>query len=121
MTILEIDKVSKSFGGIKALDSVSLCVEKGETLALVGQNGAGKSTLMKILTGAYQKDSGTIRLEGKEISVQSPSVAKKLGIAQVYQQAELVPEFTVAENVVLGQPGYAKKGIVNPKRTYLLV
>lgn len=116
MTILQIDKISKTFGGIQALKQVSLDIQEGETLALVGQNGAGKSTLMKILTGAYQKDGGAIRLYGKDVSITSPSAAKKHGIAQVYQQAELVPEFTVAENVTLGQPDYAKRGVVNTKQ-----
>ena len=85
MTILEIESLFKTFGPVKALNDVSLSVEEGETMAIVGQNGAGKSTLVKILTGAYQKSSGQIRLEGKDVTISSPQVAKRLGIAEVYQ------------------------------------
>ena len=116
MTILEIESLFKTFGPVKALNDVSLSVEEGETMAIVGQNGAGKSTLVKILTGAYQKSSGQIRLEGKDVTISSPQVAKRLGIAEVYQQAELIPEFTVAENVVIGYPEYSSKGFVNRRR-----
>lgn len=116
MTILEIESLFKTYGPVKALNDVSLSVEEGETMAIVGQNGAGKSTLVKILTGAYQKSSGQIRLEGKDVTISSPQVAKRLGIAEVYQQAELIPEFTVAENVVIGYPEYSSKGFVNRRR-----
>ena len=116
MTILEIESLFKTFGPVKALNDVSLSVEEGETMAIVGQNGAGKSTLVKILTGAYQKSSGQIRLEGKDVTISSPQVAKRLGIAEVYQQAELIPEFTVAENVVIGYPEYSSKGFVDRRR-----
>ena len=116
MTILEIESLFKTFGPVKALNDVSLSVEEGETMAIVGQNGAGKSTLVKILTGAYQKSSGQIRLEGKDVTISSPQVAKRLGIAEVYQQAELILEFTVAENVVIGYPEYSSKGFVNRRR-----
>lgn len=116
MTILEIESLFKTFGPVKALNDVSLSIEEGETMAIVGQNGAGKSTLVKILTGAYQKSSGQIRLEGKDVTISSPQVAKRLGIAEVYQQAELIPEFTVAENVVIGYPEYSSKGFVNRRR-----
>lgn len=115
MNILEISNISKTFGKVKALRDVSLDIVQGETLALVGQNGAGKSTLVKILTGAYQKDQGQISFDGSEVQINCPADAQRLGIAQVYQQAELIPEFTVAENMLIGNPGYASGGMVNAR------
>lgn len=116
MPILEMENISKSFGGVKALKNVNLNINEGETIALVGQNGAGKSTLMKILTGAYRKDEGIIRLHGEVLDISSTIISKEHGIAQVYQSAELVPEFTVAENIVLGDPSFSKSGFINDKK-----
>jgi len=73
VNILKLTKINKAFPGVKALTDVDLTVRKGEVLALVGENGAGKSTLMKILSGAYKKDSGTIEFEGREVEIHSPS------------------------------------------------
>lgn len=106
--LLKMEKISKSFPGVKALDQVDLEVYKGEILALVGENGAGKSTLMKILTGVYQKDEGRILLKGKEINPQNPHEAQKLGISIIYQEFNLAPNLDIATNIFLGNE--PKKG-----------
>ncbi|MGB9856890.1 MAG: sugar ABC transporter ATP-binding protein [Dictyoglomaceae bacterium] len=106
--LLKMEKISKSFPGVKALDQVDLEVYKGEILALVGENGAGKSTLMKILTGVYQKDEGRIILKGKEINPQNPHEAQKLGISIIYQEFNLAPNLDIATNIFLGNE--PKKG-----------
>lgn len=116
--MLEMRDINKSFGVVHALKDVTLEVREGETMALVGENGAGKSTLMKILTGAYQRDTGRILLGGKEIKKNTTGTAKKHGIAQVYQQAELVEELTVAENICLGEKAHAPRGLVPWKQMY---
>lgn len=113
--IIELRDIDKKFGAVHALKKVSLSINKGETIALVGENGAGKSTLMKILTGAYTKDSGTILIDGKEAFFNDTISAKKFGIAQVYQQAELWPELSVAENIFLGEQDMSRHGLVNWK------
>ena len=101
--ILELKNIDKRFGAVHALKEVSLSIREGEMIALAGENGAGKSTLMKILTGAYAKDSGEVWFEGRKEDYRDTITAKRLGIAQVYQQAELVPDLTVAENIYLGE------------------
>ena len=101
---LSMKNISKTFSstGLKANDNVNLEVRKGEIHALVGENGAGKSTLMNILYGIEQPDSGSIFLNGEEIKITSPIAANKAGIGMVHQHFKLVNEFTVAQNVVLG-------------------
>jgi ribose transport system ATP-binding protein len=101
--ILEMSAISKSFPGVQALQDVSLTLERGETLALVGENGAGKSTLMKILGGVYGADSGEITVDGKAAAIHSPSDADKLGISLIHQEVNLVPTLTVTENIFLGK------------------
>ena len=98
---LDMQGISKSFGGVKALVDVQLSVEAGEVHALVGENGAGKSTLMKILSGAYHKDSGSISIDGKPVKIESPKDAIDLGIAVIYQEFMLAPDLTVAENIFI--------------------
>jgi len=93
--------VSKSFGGIHALKNVSFSVRPGEIHCLVGENGAGKSTLMKILAGAYKRDSGSIAIDGSETNLASPRQALQLGIGIVYQEFELANDLTVAENIFM--------------------
>lgn len=107
--LLRMEKISKSFPGVKALDEVDLEVYEGEVLALVGENGAGKTTLMEILnphpapTGFYRQDSGRIFLKGQEIRPRNPSEAQALGISFIHQHFNLAPNLTVAENVFLGR------------------
>jgi simple sugar transport system ATP-binding protein len=100
--ILVMDGISKAFPGVQALDDVSLTLKKGEILCLVGENGAGKSTLMKILTGVDRPDSGRIILDDKEIQAKSPQHAQSLGISTVYQEINLRPNLSFAENILLG-------------------
>lgn len=100
--LLVIEGVSKAFPGVQALDDVSLTLRRGEILCLVGENGAGKSTLMKVLTGVDRPDSGRIIFDGKEIHAKSPQHAQSLGISTVYQEINLCPNLTVAENIMLG-------------------
>jgi len=94
--------ITKRFPGVTALDSVSLAVKAGEVHLLLGENGAGKSTLMKILSGAYPLDSGSISLDGAPVRIRSPLHARELGISMIYQEMNLVPHLTVAENIFLG-------------------
>ncbi|GAB2185198.1 sugar ABC transporter ATP-binding protein [Roseibium sp. LAB1] len=101
--VLECRGISKFFPGAIALDAVDLTLYPGEVHALLGENGAGKSTLIKCLTGAYRRDAGTIHLNGHEISPSSTQDSQKLGIGTVYQEVNLLPNLTVAENLFLGR------------------
>lgn len=113
--ILEIKGVSKSFVGVKALQNVSFQVRKGDVHALLGENGAGKSTLMKILSGAYNKDCGQIFVNGKEAEIRNTKDSERLGIAIIYQELNLIPDITVAENIFLArQP--KKHGLLDWKK-----
>jgi len=103
--MLEMKGISKWFPGVQALSSVDFRMHAGEVHALMGQNGAGKSTLVKVLTGVHPPDSGGIFLEGKEIRPTSPQDAQKLGISTVYQEVNLCPNLSVAENVSIGRHG----------------
>jgi len=99
---LEMVSVSKRFGATVALDGVSLSVEPGQVLALVGENGAGKSTLMKVLSGAYQPDAGQMLLDGEPYAPPDPLAARRSGVAMIYQELSLAPHLSVAENILLG-------------------
>lgn len=114
--ILEVENVSKSFLGVKALDSVSFDLRKGEVHALVGENGAGKSTLMKILNGVYQADEGIIRYKGKEVSFQDVTQAREAGIAIIYQELNLIPHLSVAANIFIGREPLTQFGTLNEKK-----
>jgi rhamnose transport system ATP-binding protein len=96
---LELNSVSKSFGGVHALRGVSFDLRPGEVHALIGENGAGKSTLVKIITGAHRPDSGGMQIDGASIDYSSPSLSRSLGIAAIYQQPALFPDLTVSENI----------------------
>ncbi len=100
--LLSMHGISKSFPGVRALQDVSLEVRRGEVHCLVGENGAGKSTLMKIISGAYTKDEGTIRFQGREVTFTTPKQAQDLGIAIIYQELNLIPYLSITENVYLG-------------------
>ncbi|WP_319531606.1 sugar ABC transporter ATP-binding protein [uncultured Cohaesibacter sp.] len=100
--VLQATGISKFFPGAIALDDVSLSLHAGEVHALLGENGAGKSTLIKCLTGAYKRDSGTIVLDGAEINPRDPQSSLACGIGTVYQEVNLLPNLTVAENLFLG-------------------
>ncbi len=102
-TILEMRGISKSFPGVKALDSVDFTLKRGEIHALMGENGAGKSTLIKVIAGVYEKDAGSITLEGQPIHFKAPQEAQHNGIGTVYQEIMLCPNLTVAENMYIGR------------------
>jgi len=95
--------IYKAFPGVQALEDVDFTLKRGEIHALVGENGAGKSTLIKVLTGVERQDIGTITLEGKEALIRSPQHAQELGISTVYQEVNLCPNLTVAENILIGR------------------
>ncbi|WP_432409176.1 sugar ABC transporter ATP-binding protein [Wukongibacter sp. M2B1] len=99
--LVEMDNISKSFSGIKALDNMKFYLKGGEIHALIGENGAGKSTLMKILSGAYINDSGTIKIDGQIRKISSPRASMKLGVSVIYQEFMLAPHLTVAENIFI--------------------
>lgn len=103
--VIEMLGIRKEFPGIVANDDISLRVEEGEIHAILGENGAGKSTLMSILFGLYKPDKGIIKVRGKEVSIKSPNDAYDLGIGMVHQHFQLVHNFTVAENIILGKEG----------------
>lgn len=101
--LLQVKGITKAFPSTVALSEVDFTLEAGDVHALVGENGAGKSTLIKLITGVYHKDSGTILLNGKEIDPRSPRDAQELGISTVYQEVNLIPTMSVAENIFLGR------------------
>jgi simple sugar transport system ATP-binding protein len=101
--VLELKGITKQFPGVLANDHINLSLKKGEILALLGENGAGKSTLMNILYGLYQPDEGEIFINGKKAVINSPTDAIQSGIGMVHQHFMLIPVFTVAENIMLGQ------------------
>ncbi len=101
--VLELKNIHKSFPGVLALQGVDFTLREGEIHALMGENGAGKSTLIKVITGVYTKDEGTISLGGKEVSIKSPQDAQKVGISTVYQEITLCPNLSVAENMYIGR------------------
>lgn len=108
--ILTMKGIDKSFPGVHALDHVELEIRKGEVLALMGENGAGKSTLMKVLTGIYQKEEGTITYEGREVEYANPREAQADGIVIVHQELNMMGHLTVAQNIFVGRE--PKKGIM---------
>src|SRR5882672_8297850 len=106
--LLQLRGVTKRFTGVTALSGVDFAVRAGEIHALLGENGAGKSTLIKVLTGVHPPDAGEFLLEGRAIRADSPKEAERAGISTVYQEVNLIPALSIAENIALGrQPGRA--------------
>jgi len=101
--LVEMTDISKSFPGVRALDNARFELLPGEVHALVGENGAGKSTLMKVLSGIYKRDSGTIKVRGQEVDIPSPRAAQELGIAIIHQELNLAGHLTVAQNIFIGR------------------
>ena len=101
--VIEVSDLCKQFPGVRALDNASLVVRAGEVHGLVGENGAGKSTLIKILAGAQPRDSGTIKVDGREVALANEAESDELGLHFIHQDVALVPRLTVAENVFLGK------------------
>ncbi len=110
--LLTVSGLSKSFVGFRVLDDVSLELHAGQVLGIVGENGAGKSTLMKILAGVYQADEGTIELDGQEVGFSHPVQAQQAGLSTVFQEFNLLPERTIAENIYLGREP-RRRGLVD--------
>ena len=117
--ILEMKGIEITFPGVKALDKVDFSLRAGEVHALLGENGAGKSTLIKCLTGVNHKDAGTIILDGKEITPVSPQQAIEMGISTVFQEINLCPNLTVAENIFVGRKEF-KHRIINKRANELM-
>src|SRR3954469_25802934 len=113
--LIQLSHISKAFGKVLALDDVSLEIQPGELLALVGENGAGKSSLMNVLYGLYHPDQGELRIQGERVRLRGPKDAIARGIGMVHQHFMLVPTLTVAENVVLGREP-TRRGLLDLKR-----
>ena len=113
--ILTMKGIDKSFPGVHALDHVDLEVRKGEVHALMGENGAGKSTLMKVLTGIYSKDAGTITFEGREVEFTNPREAQDAGIVIVHQELNMLGHLTVAQNIFIGRE-FMKGRLIDDKK-----
>ncbi len=116
--VLEMLGISKSFPGVQALTDVTLQLRPAEIHALVGENGAGKSTLMKILSGAYARDTGRILLHGQEVHLSNPNQALQFGIVTIYQESNLSPELSVAENIFMGRLPRVARIFVNWPQLY---
>src|SRR5262249_41843558 len=101
-SLVQLRGVSKDFRGVLAISNIDLDIRAGEIHAILGENGAGKSTLMKVLAGVYQPSSGEMTLDGKPVTLSSPSDALSRGIAMVFQETNLVPSMSVAQNIYLG-------------------
>ena len=101
--LVEMDDISISFGGIRAVDRASIDLYPGEVVGLLGHNGAGKSTLIKILSGAYKRDTGSIRINGKDATINNPRDAKAYGIETIYQQLAVADNVDAAANLFLGR------------------
>lgn len=114
--LLKMEGISKSFSEVMVLDGVELQVNAGEVHALLGENGTGKSTLIKILGGAYKKDSGTIYVNGQKADITNVESAKRYGIRVIHQELMLIPHMTIAENVFLGQEPKTKYGTIDRDR-----
>lgn len=112
--IIEMKNISKSFSENQVLTEVDFEVRKGEIHALMGENGAGKSTLVKVLTGIHHRDSGIIKIKGKEVEFSNPKQAEEEGIVVIHQELNIIPYLTVAQNIYLGKEiTYGKTGILN--------
>ena len=116
--IISVHGLSKSFPGVKALDEVDFTLKRGEIYSLMGENGAGKSTVIKVLTGIYRKDAGEISYNGKPFEVGSTEEAQDQGISTVYQEVNLIPGLSVAENIYLGREPLRKGGSIIWKSVY---
>jgi len=115
--VIEMRNISKAFGAVQALNDVNFHLEPGEVLGLVGDNSAGKSTLMKVLTGAYHRDSGDVLVDGESTNFRSPHQSRDMGIEMIYQDFALCGNMDVAQNIFLGR--WPRKGLfVDRKKMY---
>ncbi|TKI04002.1 ribose ABC transporter ATP-binding protein RbsA [Martelella alba] len=116
--LLQLTGIDKSFPGVKALSGAALTVYPGRVMALVGENGAGKSTLMKVLTGIYSKDAGTLTYGGEDVAFSGPKSSQEAGIGIIHQELNLIPQLTIAENIFLGREFLNRVGGIDWKRMY---
>jgi len=116
--LFELVDIAKSFPGVRALDDVSFDLRPGEVHALLGENGAGKSTLVKIMSGVYRPDRGTMSIDGQEVVISAPTEAQTLGILPVHQELHLEPYLTVAENIFLGRQPKGRFGLIDRRRMF---
>lgn len=117
-TLLKISGIDKSFPGVKALSNACLSVYAGRAMALIGENGAGKSTLMKVLTGIYSKDAGTIEYLGQQVMFKGPKNSQEAGISIIHQELNLVGNLTIAENIFLGREFTTPFGSIDWKKMH---
>ena len=113
--VLELENIVKRFPGVLALNDVQLQLKAGEVHVLLGENGAGKSTLIKVMTGAYIPEEGNIKIDGKKASIKSPIDAQQYGIGAVYQEFNLMPNLTIAENIFMGKEKLGSLGVLDKK------
>ena len=116
-TLVEMKDIVKTFPGVRALDNAQLTLYPGEVLGLLGENGAGKSTLMNVLGGVYKPDSGSIKIDGQEVTIAGVSDAQEKGVAFIHQEIALVPYLSVAENIFLGRERMTN-GLVDKRKMY---
>jgi len=116
--ILEMENVSKTFPGVKALNNIHFNLKKGEVHSLVGENGAGKSTLLKILAGAYKKDTGVIKLNEAKVEMIDPKHALDMGISVIYQEFNLIPNLSIAENIFIGREPRKHSAFIDFSKLY---
>ncbi|MBN3135313.1 MULTISPECIES: ribose ABC transporter ATP-binding protein RbsA [Pectobacterium] len=116
--LLQLQGITKSFPGVKALSGAALNVYAGKVMALVGENGAGKSTMMKVLTGIYRKDAGSIHFLGQEVDFNGPKASQEAGIGIIHQELNLIPQLTIAENIFLGREFTNRFGRIDWNKMY---
>ncbi|GLW38971.1 ribose import ATP-binding protein RbsA [Pectobacterium carotovorum subsp. carotovorum] len=116
--LLQLQGITKSFPGVKALSGAALNVYPGKVMALVGENGAGKSTMMKVLTGIYRKDAGSIHFLGQEVDFKGPKASQEAGIGIIHQELNLIPQLTIAENIFLGREFTNRFGRIDWNKMY---
>lgn len=118
MSVLEVEDLTKHFGGITALDGVDLTVEKGEILGIIGPNGAGKTTMINTILGLLEPDRGEVRINGDEVTNQSPHTISRRGVSKTFQRVELFPGRTAFECLLIGLQEHQNTGIVNKLRAH---
>lgn len=118
VSLLQVENITKKFSGVTALDQVSMNLESGEVLALIGENGAGKSTLLKIMSGIYTDYTGSIFYAGKKVKFSSPREAQELGISIIHQELNLIPELSITQNIFLGREEVDRFGFLDERKMH---
>lgn len=116
--LLQLQGIEKSFPGVKALSGATLAVYPGRVMALVGENGAGKSTMMKVMTGIYSRDAGSMKWLGEEVNFNGPKASQEAGIGIIHQELNLIPQLSIAENIFLGREFVNGLGCIQWKKMY---